>query len=234
MVPRRTCSTTPTIACRHLGHLGGEGQARCAQGVDALGASSSRKCHRHPKPSGTTFEASVTRMKPSERPALVINGAFRGQRVTGQQRYATDGRRCDSGRRPCEELRPPDQLSLSRIGNWAWTQSALALRSRNDLLLSLTSRAPVLHSRHVVTVHDLFPLTHPEWYSRRYVSIHGPLLKQLLRSSLGVVTVSQPVHDQIRERASLPGFHPDHRCSQRSLTVAHRSEQCGNESPEET
>jgi glycosyltransferase involved in cell wall biosynthesis len=94
------------------------------------------------------------------------------------------------------------------MANWAWTQSVLPLRARTRVLLSLTSRAPLAHPRHVVTVHDLFPLTHPEWYSRRYLRVHAPLLERLLKTSAGVIVVSEPVEKQIREQALCPDETP--------------------------
>lgn len=132
---------------------------------------------------------------------FVINGAFRGQRVTGPQRYATEMSSALTSLVPdCEELSPSDRwLRAGKIGAWAWTQSALPTRARRIPLLSLTARAPMHHSCHVVTVHDLFPLTHPEWYSRQYVALHGPLLAQLLRRAAAIVAVSEPVARDIRE-----------------------------------
>jgi glycosyltransferase involved in cell wall biosynthesis len=54
--------------------------------------------------------------------------------------------------------------------------------------------------RHVVTVHDLFPLTHPEWYSTRYAAVHGRLLRQHFRRAAGFVAVSPAVRDELAAR----------------------------------
>lgn len=131
--------------------------------------------------------------------AVVVNGAFWAQRVTGQQRYGHEvSRHLDALGVPI--LRPPEVWAEPALRAWAWTQTALPRRARQDVLVSLTSRAPVAHRRHVITVHDIVVLTHPEWFSRRYLSVHVPLLKRLLSRAVGVLVVSEPVGDQLRER----------------------------------
>ena len=129
--------------------------------------------------------------------SVVVNGAHAGQRVTGQQRYAREiGARLVAG--GAGELLPPPRLRASSAGSWAWSLSALPVAARDRTLVSLTSRAPLVHPRHVVAVHDLFVLTHPEWYGRRYVATHAPHLRATLRSAAAVVAVSEPVADEVR------------------------------------
>ena len=138
--------------------------------------------------------------RPSGRGALriVVNGAFRPQRVTGQQRYAREiaDRLVAAGAR---EVRPGGFWAGSSVRTWLWSLLVLPVRTRRDVLISLTARAPLWHRRHVVAVHDLFVLTNPEWYSRKYVWSHVPMLRLQLRWSGAVVAVSQPVADQVAE-----------------------------------
>lgn len=133
---------------------------------------------------------------------VVINGAFRGQRVTGQQRYA--GEIADRlARRPgFVEYRPPTWLS-GRLANWLWVQT-LSLRHPHSVILSLTARTPLFGRRGVTVVHDLFPLTNPEWYGRTYAAVHRAVLAWNLRRSAGLVTVSPMVRQQLRGRTSSP------------------------------
>jgi len=127
-----------------------------------------------------------------------VNEAFRPQRVTGQQRYATE----IADRLLCAPdatgVRPSAAVGRRGATAWAWTLAALPLRARRDVLLSLTSRAPLGHPHHVVTVHDLFVLTNPEWYSRGYVRTHAPVLRTSLRGAAAVLAVSEPVAAQVR------------------------------------
>lgn len=127
---------------------------------------------------------------------VVVNGAFRPQRVTGQQRYAIEiaDRLIQAG---VQEVRPGRFWSGSALRTWVWSLAVLPVRTWGSVLISLTARAPVLHPRQVLAVHDLFVLTNPEWYSKNYVRSHVPMLRMQLRSAAAVVAVSQPVADQV-------------------------------------
>jgi glycosyltransferase involved in cell wall biosynthesis len=127
---------------------------------------------------------------------IMVNGAFRPQRVTGQQRYAIEiaDRLVQAG---AEELRPGPFWGGSSLRTWLWSLTVLPIRTRGSVLISLTSRAPIWHPRQVLAVHDLFVLTNPEWYSRNYIRSHVPMLRLQLRSAAAVVAVSQPVADQV-------------------------------------
>ena len=131
---------------------------------------------------------------------IVVNGAFRPQRVTGQQRYAIEiaDRLVRAG---AEEVRPGRFWSGSAIRTWIWSLVVLPSRTWRSVLVSLTARAPVLHPRQVLAVHDLFVLTNPEWYSTSYIRSHVPMLRLQLRSAAAVVAVSQPVADQLAASA---------------------------------
>ena len=129
---------------------------------------------------------------------IVVNGYFRSQVISGQQRYARE----IADRLPelipgVEELRPT-RASRSRYAQWIELQLRVPVRARRSTLLSLTSRSPVLPGRQVVTVHDLFPLTHPEWFAPAYARLHRRVLRHHLEHAAGFVTVSEPVADEVR------------------------------------
>ncbi|PZE29916.1 glycosyltransferase [Curtobacterium sp. MCBD17_028] len=128
---------------------------------------------------------------------IVVNGAFRTQRVTGQQRYATEIADRLSGLPDVRETAAGTGGDRP-IAAWARAQSAGVGRSADEYLLTLTSRGPALAARHVVVVHDLFVLDHPEWFSRRYVATHAPVLRTQLRSAALVVAVSEPIAGRVR------------------------------------
>lgn len=131
--------------------------------------------------------------------AIAINGAFRPQRVTGQQRYATEIADRLLEREGVHELAPAGAWSGSAAKEWAWTVARLPRLARESVLVSLTSRAPV-GVRQVLTVHDLFVLTHPEWYSRAYIATHAPALRAQLAKASVVVAVSEPTATELRSR----------------------------------
>lgn len=134
-----------------------------------------------------------------DRRRVVVNGSFRPQRVTGQQRYAIEiaDRLIRAG---AVEVRPGRFWSASSACTWLWSLIVLPLRTWNSVLVSLTARAPLVHPRQVLAVHDLFVLTNPEWYSKSYIRSHAPALRLQLRSAAAVVAVSQPVADQVLAR----------------------------------
>jgi glycosyltransferase involved in cell wall biosynthesis len=130
---------------------------------------------------------------------LAVNGAFRPQRISGQQRYATEIAAQLAGRPGVTELSLPARAT-GRLAAWSWVQTGLPLAAAGRPLLSLTGRAPAVCRAHVVTVHDLFPIEHPQWYRPAYARVHAALLRHHLRHAGLIVTVSEPVAEQIRQR----------------------------------
>lgn len=128
---------------------------------------------------------------------LFLNSYFKGQRISGQQRYAEAISR--ELFRQLPQLRELGPLTDRGGRRTAWPEllATLPHRARAGTLLSLTSRAPIRRERHVVTVHDLFPLTHPEWYSSRYAAYASILLKTQIKTAAAIVTVSEPTKDEI-------------------------------------
>ncbi|MFV0633106.1 glycosyltransferase family 4 protein [Demequina sp.] len=130
---------------------------------------------------------------------VVVNGAFRPQRVTGQQRYATEIANRLLSDHDFDELVPDGRWAGSAAKEWAWTLGRLPTLARGRTLVSLTSRAPA-RTPQVLVVHDLFVLTHPEWYSRRYIATHAPALRAQVRAAAAVVSVSEPAAREVRDR----------------------------------
>ena len=129
-----------------------------------------------------------------------INGAFHGQTVTGQQRYATEVARqlvtVKAG--SAYERWPGPWWSAKSLRAWLWSQTVGVGRSSGELLLTLSSRGPLAARRHVIVVHDLFVFTHPEWFSRRYVWSHIPVLWLQIFTAHAIVAVSGPVAEQVQ------------------------------------
>ncbi|WP_084126834.1 glycosyltransferase family 1 protein [Demequina sp. NBRC 110054] len=131
--------------------------------------------------------------------ALIVNGAFRPQRVTGQQRYAieiADRLVEDHG---FGERAPQGGWLGSAAKEWAWTMLRLPTLTGGAVVVSLTARSPFTR-RQVLVVHDLFVLTNPEWFSRKYVLTHAPNLRAQLRTAAAVVAVSEPTAEAVRGR----------------------------------
>ena len=135
---------------------------------------------------------------------LLINESYWTQRVTGQQRYATEITRRLAASTAAAPVRPTGFWSSSTLRVWAWVQFVLPFVAGRSLVLSMTSRAPLWRRRHVLVVHDLFVITNPEWYSTVYIWTHAPLLRAQIRSAAAVVAVSRPVADQLARLRSGP------------------------------
>jgi glycosyltransferase involved in cell wall biosynthesis len=130
-------------------------------------------------------------------PDVLVNQSYAMQRVTGQQRYANEIAQRLLQDDQFKPIGPNRFWARSTRRVWAWIQFVLPWLARGSVLLSMTSRAPWWRRRQVLVVHDLFVLTNPSWFSRRYYLTHAPLLRAQIRSAAAVVAVSQPTADQV-------------------------------------
>jgi glycosyltransferase involved in cell wall biosynthesis len=126
-----------------------------------------------------------------------VNGRFRVHRTTGLQRYAEeliarmDGRL--SG--PLEVIQP--RVKLTGFAGHAWEQFILPIRVGRGLLWSPCNTGPVSIRRQAVTIHDLFPLDHPEWFSANFVRIYRTVVPALIRRAQHLVAVSEYTKSRI-------------------------------------
>jgi glycosyltransferase involved in cell wall biosynthesis len=159
---------------------------------------------------------------------ISINGRFLGQPVTGVQRFAREltqalDRKIAAGDVP-PALRsanwrlvvPRDaraELDLSairmeRLGGGSghlWEQTALAWRTRNDLLVGFGGSGPLLHRRQLTVIHDATIFRHPDSFSRSYRLFHS-LLGFVLTRTATIATVS---HFSRRELGEIFRVDPD-------------------------
>lgn len=132
---------------------------------------------------------------------LVINAHYKGQPVTGVQRYAIEildqFNRLGVSYRPVE---PPGRLN-SQIARQLWMQAFMPGKiSDGELLWSPTNMGPVACSRQVVTLHDISDQLFPHWFSRKYVTWRKVMLPGLLSRVSGIITVSEFSKKTIIER----------------------------------
>jgi len=117
---------------------------------------------------------------------VFVNGRFRVHAMTGLQRYAEELiSRMDGNLRVVE----PDR-NLTGLAGHAWEQWALPIRVRAGFLWSPCNTGPVGLRRQVVTIHDMFPLDHPEWFTPNFVRCFRAIVPRLLRRVQGVIAVS--------------------------------------------
>ena len=85
-----------------------------------------------------------------------------------------------------------------------WVQTRLARRlaeERADVLLSAVTIAPArLSIPFVPVVHDLTPLTHPEWHRRKTIAAFLPWIERTLERAANVIAVSQATAAELTAR----------------------------------
>lgn len=144
---------------------------------------------------------------------VYINARFLTQPVSGVQRYAREllgalDRRLEADPALRKELgnvvalRPPgavDDPGWTRITlrvltggtGHGWEQGALWRATRGGVLISLGNSGPLLHSAHVLALHDANIYEIPGTYTRGYRMWHKALRPCLARRAAALVTVSQ-------------------------------------------
>lgn len=85
-----------------------------------------------------------------------------------------------------------------------WEQFKLPRIAAGGLLWSPCNSGPVRAGRHVVTLHDIGPLDHPELWSRRYARWYAYMTPRLARSATHVITVSEFTRERVHERLGVP------------------------------
>lgn len=81
-----------------------------------------------------------------------------------------------------------------------WEQFVLPRRIRGRVLWSPANTGPLSVGRQVLTIHDIAPLDHPEWFSPRFAQWYGYLLPKLVRRVSVVLVVSEFTKDRVRDR----------------------------------
>lgn len=122
-----------------------------------------------------------------------------GKELTGVQRYAIEL----TDRFPSfNAVKSPPGFETGIKGQF-WDQAALPLLL-DGLLWSPANLGPVLYRPQVVTVHDISPIDHPEWFNPRYVAMTRLLLPPLLKNVQHVLTVSEFSRQRLIQTFHLP------------------------------
>lgn len=148
---------------------------------------------------------------------ISVNARFLTQRTTGVQRYAREitARLPDvDGVSSVTPLAPrmtnydfPLEPTMGgRLQGHSWEQLELPalVPPTSDLLWSPCNVGPVAVRPHVVTIHDLFSITRPQWVSRAFRTWYGLLLPVLARRAAKVITVSEWSKSEIVSHLRIP------------------------------
>ncbi|MCB9135464.1 MAG: glycosyltransferase family 4 protein [Anaerolineales bacterium] len=132
---------------------------------------------------------------------LVINARFQTRPITGVERYAHE--------LTCR-IRMGIRYEIPTLA-WRggrghlWEQFILPARvAPHEWLFSPANIGPALVRRQIVTIHDLSPLEHPEWFSLGFAWWYRLLWPILARRVRGILTDSDFSRARIIARLSVP------------------------------
>jgi glycosyltransferase involved in cell wall biosynthesis len=127
--------------------------------------------------------------RPGRARHIVVNGRYSGREVTGVERFAANT--TSRLHTPLRTVRSPRWLGQLPLLGHAWEQFSLPLFvGREGLLWSPCNFGPLGLRRQVVTVHDIAPIEHGEWFSRAYRSWFRFVVPRLVTRARLVTTVS--------------------------------------------
>ena len=120
--------------------------------------------------------------------SVIVNGRYSTKFVSGINRYSLEiCQRLGGKIKYCA----PTKFS-SIVNGIPWEQSYLPfLVGSDDLLWSPGNTGPLGVSNQVVTIHDLIPLEHPEWFKSSFSAWYRFLLPRLSNRAMHIITISE-------------------------------------------
>jgi glycosyltransferase involved in cell wall biosynthesis len=117
---------------------------------------------------------------------ILINVRSQNAPLTGVQRYIHE--MCDQLKEHMRRVAP--SRPLLGIAGHLWEQAILPGMVHGQLLWSPGNTGPVGVANQVVTIHDVAPLDHPEWFSAKFAHWYNWLIPRLVKRVRYVITVS--------------------------------------------
>jgi glycosyltransferase involved in cell wall biosynthesis len=117
---------------------------------------------------------------------ILVNVRSQDAPLTGVQRYIHE--MCDHLKGRVRKVAP--HRPLLGIAGHLWEQLILPGMLKNELLWSPANTGPFRVANQVVTIHDVAPLDHPEWFSAKFASWYRWLIPRLVKRVRRVITVS--------------------------------------------
>lgn len=130
----------------------------------------------------------------------VVNGRFLSRRVTGVERYGREVLGCLGDR--LRVICPPQ--GRQRISGHAWEQFILPGRLHpGEVLWSPANTGPLAVARQALSLYDLSPLEHPEWFAPAFARWYRWFLPLLARRVRRLIVPSELVRKKVLHRFSL-------------------------------
>jgi glycosyltransferase involved in cell wall biosynthesis len=147
---------------------------------------------------------------------VVVNGRFLARRVTGVERYGREILRYIGSHVRFESTRRQGLMGH------AWEQFLLPVKlGQRSILWSPANTGPLMMNNQALTIHDLSPLEHPEWFQSTFAMWYRLFLPILARRVRAVFTPSEYVKQKVIRRFGIKNvtvtpngvdhslFHPD-------------------------
>jgi glycosyltransferase involved in cell wall biosynthesis len=134
-----------------------------------------------------------------------INGRFRGAVLTGVQRAASCSISALKNLDNSINVREIDCHYLGIKGH-LWEQSILSTYKSDEILWSPANTGPVLRNNHVVSIYDVSPLEHPEWFSPAYAKWYSFMWRSMAKRVRGIITDSQDAKSRIIRLLNIEPF----------------------------
>lgn len=126
---------------------------------------------------------------------IVVNGRFLSRRVTGVERYGREIVPLFRGRYRVEKTRS------NGVAGHVWEQFVLPARmSQNSVLWSPANTGPLMVRQQALTIHDLSPLEHPEWFKFGFALWYRLFLPILAKRVQVIFTPSEHVKCKVMKK----------------------------------
>jgi glycosyltransferase involved in cell wall biosynthesis len=128
---------------------------------------------------------------------IIVNGRFLTRRVTGVERYGREILQLIGG--SCRVERPGGSLD-GPMGH-TWEQFILPCRvNSQSILWSPANTGPLWLSNQVLTIQDLSPLEHPEWFQKIFSAWYRLFLPLLAKRVRKILVPSEYVKHKVAAR----------------------------------
>jgi glycosyltransferase involved in cell wall biosynthesis len=125
---------------------------------------------------------------------IVINGRFMTRRITGVERYGLEILRCIGNNSRVEK----PTRALKGFAGHAWEQFILPGKLRhNSVLWSPANTGPLMVRNQILTIHDLSPLEHPEWFRFNFAAWYRLFLPMLARRVEHILVPSEYIKRKV-------------------------------------
>ena len=141
-------------------------------------------------------------MPSPHRKPICVNTKILNYRITGAQRYLLEILK----RFPADGFRSiaPPTWSSGMKGH-LWEQAVLPLRKgRGSLLWSPSITGPLAVADQVVTIFDIAPLDHPEWFRSGFSGYYSYVVPRIARRAKRIIAISEYTKERIVAICGVP------------------------------